>query len=123
MSERDPRLLLEDIIASIERIERFIQKHDAVSFEADEMAAHATIFNLAIIGEAAKLIPDETKRLMPGIVWKDVIGLRNIIIHKYFAVDLAIIWKIVTQDLPSLKLQIQAAMVQINNVPEDQSPS
>jgi len=123
MSKRDSSLLLEDIAASIERIEQFTQKHDEVSFEADVMAMHATLHNLAIIGEVAKQIPDEAKNLMPTVVWKDVIGLRNIIIHKYFEVDPAAIWKIVMQDLPSLKLQIQAAIVQINNTPEDQSPS
>lgn len=123
MSKRDARLLLEDIIDSIERIERFTQKHDAASLKADEMARDATVHNLAIIGEAAKQIPNEVRSLMPGVVWKDVIGLRNIIIHRYFAVEAATIWKIVTQDLPSLKLQIQAAMVQINNRPEDQSSS
>ncbi|MBS1786838.1 MAG: DUF86 domain-containing protein [Acidobacteria bacterium] len=114
MSERDHQLVLEDIIASIERIERFTAKHDADSFAKDEMASDATILNLAIIGEASKLIPEEIKTLMPSIVWKDVIGLRNIIIHKYFAVDLAIIWRIVSQDLPPLKSNIQQALAHLN---------
>lgn len=121
MSKRDDRSLLDDIIASIERIERFIGKHNAASFEMDEMATDATVLNLAIIGEAAKQIPDPIKNLMPGIVWKDIIGLRNIIIHKYFAVDLEIVWKIVTQDLPPLKLKIQAALDQLNNTPQNQT--
>ncbi len=85
------------------------------------MVTDATVFNLAVIGEAAKQIPDEIKRLMPGVVWKDVIGLRNIIIHKYFAVDAATIWTIIMQDLPPLKLQIQRVLNQIDNKPEDQS--
>jgi uncharacterized protein with HEPN domain len=123
MSKRDSSLLLEDIMASVDRIEQFTQKHDVVSLEADVMAMHATLHNLAIIGEAAKQIPDEAKNLMPAVVWKDVIGLRNIIIHKYFEVDPAVIWKIVTQDLPALKLQIQAALDEINNKSEDQSPT
>ena len=114
MSERDHQLALEDIIASIERIERFTSQLDANSFANDEMASDATILNLAIIGEAAKLIPDEIKTLMPSIVWKDVVGLRNIIIHKYFAVDLAIIWRIVSQDLPQLKSNVQKALTHLN---------
>lgn len=121
MSERDSRLWLEDIIASIERIERFTNKHDVISFNNDEMASDATILNLAIVGEAAKLIPDEIKTQVPSITWKDIIGLRNIIIHQYFAVDLEIIWRIVTQDLPPLKLKIQSLLYQLDQNSKDQS--
>jgi len=123
MSNRPVDVLLEDTITSVNYIEQFIEGYDFQSFKADRKTLDATIRNLEVIGETAKLLPEDFKQQYPNIAWKQIIGLRNVAIHGYFRVDVTILWQIVTQDLPSLKLQIQAAMVQINNMLEDQSSS
>ncbi len=113
MSERDTRLLLEDIITSINYTQQFIENHDLQSFQADRKTLDATIRNLEIIGEAAKLLPDNFKQQFPNIAWRQIIGLRNVVIHKYFRVDTEILWHIVTTDLPGFKMQMETALTQL----------
>ena len=62
--------------------------------------------NLEVIGEAASRIPETFKARYPEVAWRRVVGLRNRIVHEYFGVDLAIVWSVVTEDLPPLKSEI-----------------
>ncbi len=65
-------------------------------------------FNLAlvrlleIIGEAANRVPEDLRERFPGIPWRQIVSLRNRLIHGYDEVDCDILWKIVTDDLPDL---------------------
>jgi uncharacterized protein with HEPN domain len=68
-----------------------------------------------IIGEAAKNIPAEIRKLAPDIPWKNIIGFRNIVIHKYFSIDLENVWFITKKQLPALKTQIKALLKAIKN--------
>lgn len=87
MPERDVRLFLFDMLESIARIERSIDGLDKVTFVANDMALDAVTRNLEIIGEAARQIPETLREQYPLIPWRRVVGLRNIVIHQYFAVD------------------------------------
>lgn len=87
MPERDVRLFLFDMLESIARIERYIDGLDKVTFVANDMALDAVTRNLEIIGEAARQIPETLREQYPLIPWRRVVGLRNIVIHQYFAVD------------------------------------
>ena len=71
------------------------------------MMHSACIRQLEIIGEAASRLSDELRRKSTNIEWREIIGLRNILIHDYFGVDLNIIWEIITNDLPKLNIQIR----------------
>jgi len=62
--------------------------------------------NLEIVGEAAKNIPANIKDGYPDVEWKKIAGLRDILAHEYFGVDLEILWDIVENKLPDLKKQI-----------------
>lgn len=62
---------------------------------------------LEIIGEATKNFPDEIRQQYPETEWKKIAGLSDILIHRYFGVDLKIIWDIVQNKLPPLAVQIQ----------------
>ena len=61
---------------------------------------------LEIIGEAAKNIPDYFRKKNPQIPWREIAGLRDILIHEYFGVDMSLVWKIANKDIPKLKRQI-----------------
>ncbi|ABU58543.1 protein of unknown function DUF86 [Roseiflexus castenholzii DSM 13941] len=74
------------------------------------MALDAVTRNLEIIGEAARQIPEPLRERYPLIPWRRVVGLRNIVIHQYFAVDPNIIWTIATQQLPELKPLLQTML-------------
>ncbi len=61
---------------------------------------------MEIIGEATKNIPDTFREKYPDVQWKKIAGLRDIIIHAYFRVDLDVTWEILKKDIPVLKEQI-----------------
>lgn len=110
MSNRNERLLLEDILESIEKIENYIKNISSDDFRNNELVFDATVRNLEIIGEAANKIPDSTKNKLPTVPWKQLRGLRNRIIHDYFGVDIDIVWYIVKNELPQLKIEIERAL-------------
>ena len=84
---RDPSLLLEDMVRACEKVGRYLADRPRADFESDEQAFDATLKNLEVIGEAAKRLPAEFKESNPGIAWRDIAGLRDIIVHEYFALD------------------------------------
>ena len=107
MSKRDPHLLVEDISAAIEKIERYIDGMVKDNFTADDKTIDAVVRNLEIIGEAARQMPEAFKETNKDIPWGQIMGLRNRIVHDYFGLDLEMIWYIITFDLPELKERIQ----------------
>ena len=66
----------------------------------------ASIKQIEIIGEAAKNLSDETKQNYPTIEWREISGLRNILVHEYFGVDIDLIWQIIQTDIPNLKSKL-----------------
>ncbi|MDP0995627.1 HepT-like ribonuclease domain-containing protein, partial [Klebsiella pneumoniae] len=61
---------------------------------------------IEIIGEAVKNLPEDLKREHPEIPWRDIAGLRDIVVHQYFGLDLELIWDVVEKDIPQLKPKI-----------------
>lgn len=107
MKSREYKLFIEDILESIEKIQRYIKNLDYKKFKDNELVADAVIRNLEIIGEASKNIPDNIRAKYPNVPWRRMIGLRNITAHEYFGVDLNIIWEIITANLPETKPKIE----------------
>ncbi len=103
MSKRDHRLFLADMLEAIEKIERYTQGLSREGLWEDELVADAVVRNLEVIGEAARYLPDELRSNAADIDWRRVVGLRNVIAHEYFAVDLDVVWVIIKQNLPQLK--------------------
>ncbi|HOE21132.1 MAG TPA: DUF86 domain-containing protein [Spirochaetota bacterium] len=107
MSKRDTIILIEDILLSINKIENYICNIQSYEeFIKNDIVVDAVLRNLEVLGEAANKISLELKNKYTEIPWKRVIGLRNIVIHGYFIVDLSIIWKIINEQSPALKTQI-----------------
>ena len=104
---RDHRLYLDDILDAIDRIEDYVQGMDETGFGSDRKTQDAVIRNLEIIGEAARNLPDKMKAETPEIEWHKITGLRNILAHEYFGVNLPIVWDVVRNKLEPLK---QASM-------------
>ena len=88
------------------KIENYIEGLDFDSFAHNNMVVDAVIRNLEIIGEAIRNIPDNFIDKYPDIPWKRMIGLRNIVIHTYFGIDLENIWKIIAENIPEVKPKI-----------------
>ncbi len=68
------------------------------------------VYHLEIIGEAACSIPQDFKFLHPEIPWKQISGMRNILVHVYFGIDKDIVWAVVERDLPVLRVGVQAIL-------------
>ena len=105
--KRSIKLFLEDIIEYIELIEKSMEGCEKSKFLKDRDLQDATVRRLEIIGEATKNIPRNFRENYKMIEWKKIAGLRDIIIHAYFKVDLDIVWNIVKKNLPDLKKQIK----------------
>ena len=94
---------MEDIIDSINKIQKFIQGVTYQRFAKDEKTIYAVIRAVEVIGEAAKNIPHSLRKKYPDIPWKDMAGMRDKLIHEYFGVKLDIVWNTVKNELPPLK--------------------
>jgi uncharacterized protein with HEPN domain len=100
---RDLSLYLDDIISSIDKILDYTASMTQEIFVNEDRTFEATVFNLQIIGEASKQIPDEYRNRYPEIPWKEVVGLRNIIVHTYFRLSNDVIWNIIQNELTELR--------------------
>jgi len=96
---------LHDILESIERIDRVaIQGREA--FEEDEFLQVWVVHHLQIIGEAARTLPESLRTENPQVPWSAIIGMRHIIVHDYFGIDLDEVWTAAARDVPLLREQI-----------------
>ncbi len=72
------------------------------AFEADSKTVFATIRALEVVGEAAKNVPGSFRTQHASVPWGDMAGMRDVLIHDYFGVDLTIVWETLRSDLPAL---------------------
>ena len=106
--KRTPLLFLEDILDAIERIESYtILGKD--EFFNNPTVQDATLFRLQTIGEAANKLPEEMKRRYPEIPWRDIVDFRNLLAHRYWRIDISVVWAILEPngDLAALKTVVQ----------------
>ena len=103
---RDYKQQFDDILQAITFIREYIKDMDYKAFEADRKTQDAVIRNLEIIGEAARILPDEVRDKATEIEWYKIIALRNILIHEYFGVNLDRTWKVVSEDIFDLKEKV-----------------
>ena len=99
-------IYVNDIIESIEHIESFLKGVTKKSFNENIEKQSAVMRQLEIIGEAVKNVPIEITNAYQDVPWKDIAGLRDIMIHSYFRIDIGKVWNILKEDLPVLKQKI-----------------
>ena len=109
---RDPKERIKDILEAIDHIERYSIKGRS-SFENDELIQSWFTRHLQIIGEAARLIPEDIRLLAPEVPWTKMIGMRHILVHDYFRIDTEIVWQVVATELPRLKFSLQSILKNI----------
>lgn len=79
-------------------------------FRKNELVQDALIRNFAVIGEAARHVPEEIRDSYPEAPWARMRGIRNLLVHEYFGIDPKIIWDTVWGELPSLENQLRAIL-------------
>ncbi len=106
---RDDRERLLDILEAIDRIFRYVDRgKDA--FDGDELIQTWMIHHIEVVGEAAGQVSEELRRAHSEIPWALVVGMRNLLIHRYFGVDPEEVWVAVSRDLPPLRAQIESLL-------------
>lgn len=96
-----------DILDSITKIEEYIDLVSEDEFYSNIQLQDAVLRRIAIIGEAVKNIPSDFKEKHPDIPWREIAGMRDVLIHQYSGVKPRRIWLVIKKDIPELKEQIQ----------------
>lgn len=108
MNADQDRLRLRHMLDAAEKIVAFSKGLSLADFHGDEKLQLAIIRLLEIMGEAANSLSDDLKENHREIPWPQITATRNRLIHGYFDVDLDVVWKIVTTDIPALVQHLQA---------------
>ena len=95
-----------DILGSISAIEDFSNGMKKEELLSDRLKQSAIVREIEIIGEAVKNIPDSFRKKHLDVPWNKIAGMRDIIVHGYFKVDLDAVWNVIKKDLPLLKKQM-----------------
>ena len=106
---RDDRQRLLDIHEAIERIEKYTDEGRA-AFEQNELIQNWIVHHLQIIGEASRNLSASFRNQHPEIAWSDIIGMRNVLVHHYFDIDIEIVWSVVEHELPDLERKVEAIL-------------
>lgn len=94
-----------DMMEAIQRIDKYAGR-GRQAFVSDELIQTYIVHNLQILGEAAAKIPTDQQREYPELPWPKMVGMRNVLVHNYFNIDLDIVWQVVESELPALKDKI-----------------
>lgn len=98
-------IYIEDMIDAIERIQEYASEDEPLQ---RPMARDAIFWNFHILGEAVGQLPDEIREQHSEIPWREVRDFRNIVVHKYWEVDTAIVREIIEDRLPGLHQRLTA---------------
>lgn len=102
-SEFGDKLYVEHILEAIEKIEKFIGGSSFNDFKNNEQLQSAVVREISVIGEAVRKLSENFKKSKPKIPWKDVVGMRDKLIHDYFEIDIDTVWKTIKENLLELK--------------------
>jgi uncharacterized protein with HEPN domain len=118
---RDFRLYLDDILEAIRQIRTYLADQSEDSFAKDRKTQDAVIRNLEIIGEATGKLPERIQQNEPDIDWRKITGLRNILVHEYFGINLPIVWDVVQNKLGPLETVCQRLLERTAESPDPES--
>ena len=108
---RDDRERLRDVLEAIERIEKYaVRGREAL--EDEELLQAWVVHHLMIVGEACRALSAEFRTKHPNEVWLLAAGLRNVIVHEYFGIDLDVVWNVIERNLPALRESVQEILAQ-----------
>jgi uncharacterized protein with HEPN domain len=105
---REDEIRIEHILDAADAVHRFVSGRGREALDNDQMLVFAIVRAIEIVGEAASRIGPEARAAFPAIPWSAIVATRNRLIHVYFDVDLEILWRTATAELPALAGQLRA---------------
>jgi uncharacterized protein with HEPN domain len=93
---------LRHVLEAIDRIERYTAGRTVEQLATDRQCLDAVVWNLTVIGDAVRHVPDSVVALYPNVPWSQMRGIRNRIVHEYDRLDTEIVWSVVRNELPPL---------------------
>jgi uncharacterized protein with HEPN domain len=108
--ENEDLVRLKHMLDSTNAILSFTKSKRRASLDKDRLLLSAVLRELEVIGEAANRISEKIKKRLPDLPWKELVGMRNRLIHAYFDVNHDIIWKTIREYLPSFQKQLERAV-------------
>ncbi|MDD5259240.1 MAG: DUF86 domain-containing protein [bacterium] len=106
MTKRDYKLYLQDILENMEMAEKFLKGCTFDKFSKDKKTVYAVIRSLEIIGEASKHIPVVIRNRYPDVPWRQMAGMRDVLVHEYFGIVIKVVWRAVKEEIPKAKPQL-----------------
>lgn len=106
---RKDRLYLLDVLEAIGRIEKYAAGGREV-FDTNELVQNWVVNHLTIIGEAVRALSPDLKQRYPEVPWAQIVAMRDILVHRYFAIDREAAWSAVEKDLPQFRRQVEAIL-------------
>ena len=103
----DDRVRLHPMVEAGESAMQFVAGRQRADLDTDRMLLFALVRAIEVFGEAASQISEETRAAHAHIPWRAIIGMRNRLIHAYFAINTEIVWQPVTQEIPALLPQLR----------------
>lgn len=98
---RDRESLI-DIERATKRVLRYVRDCSRAELEANDEKVSAILYQITIIGEATKRLSPEIRQQQPEIPWRDIAGMRDVIVHEYDQVDLDVVWDVIENKVPEL---------------------
>ena len=99
-----------DIVEAMEKAQRFTNGMDYSDFAGDERTIFAVARALEIVGEATKNVPDNTRKRFPQVPWRLMAGMRDVLIHGYFDIDVEVLWKTATERVSQVMPVVQSCL-------------
>ena len=105
---------LRDILEAAEAMDEFVSSVDSVeTLRTDRKTIYAVIRAFEVMGEATKRVPQSFRRQHADLPWREMAGMRDKVIHDYFGVDLDVIWKTATEDVPEVRKGLAALLAEL----------
>lgn len=112
---QDDLIRMRHIIDAATEALGFIRHRRREDLDHDRQLVWALVKAVEIIGEAAAQLSDEARTQIPGIPWRNIIGMRNRLVHAYFDVNLDILWKTITDGLPPIIAELKRVIPEDND--------
>ena len=109
---KDDRVYLLHVLDAANRVSEYTREGRDYFF-ADRKTQDAVIRNLEVIGEATKGLSDPLRAAYPQVPWKQIAGMRDTLIHRYFGVNLDLVWEVVEKHLPEYKAKVEAILADL----------